>query len=95
MIQFDEDKQNRQLKDLHKREEEELMQIMSAKYGVEYIDLSATPLRVDGHVLRPASLCARHGLYPGANRGVGLRAGGIRGSLRFRHLGVRFTPAVA
>ena len=42
MIQFDEDKQNRKIGDLKKREEEELVQFLSAKYGIEYIDLSIT-----------------------------------------------------
>lgn len=47
MIQFDEDKQNRKLTDLHKREEEELVQLLSAKYGIEYVDLSITLLNTD------------------------------------------------
>jgi type IV pilus assembly protein PilB len=47
MIQFDEDKQNRKLTDLHKREEEELVQLLSAKYGLEYIDLSVTLINTD------------------------------------------------
>ncbi len=47
MIQFDEDKQNRRISDLHKREEEELVQLLSAKYGIEYIDLSTIPINTD------------------------------------------------
>lgn len=47
MIQFDEDKQNSKLTDLHKREEEELVQLLSAKYGIEYIDLSVTLINTD------------------------------------------------
>lgn len=48
MIQFDEDKQNRKMSDLLKREEEELVQLLSAKYGIEYIDLSVNPINTDG-----------------------------------------------
>ncbi len=47
MIQFDEDKQNRKLSDIHKREEEELVQLLSAKYNIEYIDLSAISINTD------------------------------------------------
>ncbi|MEK7213539.1 MAG: GspE/PulE family protein [Patescibacteria group bacterium] len=48
MIQFDEDKQNRKMSDLLKHEEEELVQLLSAKYGIEYIDLSVNPINTDG-----------------------------------------------
>ena len=47
MIQFDEDKQNRKLNDLHKREEEELVQLLSAKYNIEYVDLTVNPVNTD------------------------------------------------
>ena len=47
MIQFDEDKQNRKISDIHKREEEELVQLLSAKYNIEYIDLSAISINTD------------------------------------------------
>ena len=47
MIQFEEDKQNRRVSDLLKREEEELVQLLSAKYGIEYIDLSVAPVETD------------------------------------------------
>ena len=47
MIQFDEDKQNRKMSDLLKREEEELVQLLSAKYGLEYVDLSSVPISSD------------------------------------------------
>lgn len=47
MIEFDEDKQKRKLNELHKREEEELVQLLSAKYGTEYIDLTAVPINTD------------------------------------------------
>ncbi len=47
MIQFDEDKQNRKVKDLHRKEEEELTMILAQKYGIQYIDLSAMPVQTD------------------------------------------------
>lgn len=47
MIQFDEDKQNRKLGDLHKREEEELVQLLSGKYNIEYVDLSVVSINTD------------------------------------------------
>ena len=47
MIEFDEDKQKRKISDLLKREEEELVQLLSAKYSVGYIDLSITLINTD------------------------------------------------
>ena len=47
MIEFDEDKQKRKLSDLLKREEEELVQLLSAKYSVGYIDLTITLINTD------------------------------------------------
>lgn len=47
MIQFDEDKQKRKFNDLLKKEEEDVVQLLAAKYGVEYIDLSAIPVSLD------------------------------------------------
>lgn len=47
MIQFDEDKQKRKIGDLLKREEEELVQLLSAKYGIEYVDLSVISINAD------------------------------------------------
>ncbi len=46
-IQFDEDKQNRKLNDLHHKEEEDLVQLLSGKYGLEYVNLSTTPVNTD------------------------------------------------
>jgi type IV pilus assembly protein PilB len=52
-ITFDEDKQKRKLADLHHKEEEDLVQILSGKYGVEYINLLATPVNTDALRLIP------------------------------------------
>jgi type IV pilus assembly protein PilB len=46
-IQFDEDKQKQRIDNLHHQEEEDLVQMLSAKYGVEYINLVNTPVNTD------------------------------------------------
>ncbi len=46
-IHFDEDKQNRRLGDLMHKEEEDLVQILSAKYNIEYVNLLGTPINTD------------------------------------------------
>lgn len=47
MIEFNEDKQNRKIGELLKREEEELVQLLSAKYGIDYVDLTVTLINTD------------------------------------------------
>ncbi len=47
MIEFNEEKQNKRLDDLKKREEEELAQTLSSKYGLQYLDLSVVPINID------------------------------------------------
>lgn len=47
MVIFDEDKQNKRLEDLRKKEEEDLAQILANKYGVSYLDLTVTPVNID------------------------------------------------
>src|ERR1035437_7574348 len=44
---FDEDKQNRRLDDLLHKEEEDLVQMLAGKYGVEYVNLMVTPVNAD------------------------------------------------
>jgi type IV pilus assembly protein PilB len=46
-ITFDEDKQKRKLNDLLHKEEEDLVQILSGKYGVDYVNLSSTTINAD------------------------------------------------
>ncbi|MFA5792040.1 MAG: ATPase, T2SS/T4P/T4SS family [Candidatus Paceibacterota bacterium] len=54
MTHFDEEKQNKQLQDLHKQEEEELVATLAeSKYNLPYIDLSR--LGVDNEALRAIS----------------------------------------
>lgn len=44
MVTFDESKQKKQLDELRKKEEEKLVEILSVKYGIPYIDLKTTPI---------------------------------------------------
>jgi len=54
MALFDEEKQNKQLDDLHKQEEEELVATLAeSKYGLPYIDLYR--LGIDNEALRSIS----------------------------------------
>ena len=47
MIQFDEEKQNLKIDDLHKKEEEELAQLLASRYGISYIDLLTVAINTD------------------------------------------------
>lgn len=49
-IVFDEEKENERLDELRKREEEDLMGLLSEKYGIPYIDLSG--ISIEGDALR-------------------------------------------
>ena len=54
MASFDEEKQNKQLEDLHKREEEQLVATLAeSKYHLPYVDLSR--LSIDNEALRAIS----------------------------------------
>lgn len=46
-ITFDEDKQKRKLDQLLHKEEEDLVNMLSAKYGIEYVNLLGTPINTD------------------------------------------------
>jgi type IV pilus assembly protein PilB len=46
-VQFDEDKQKRKIDELLHREEEDLVQILSSKYGVNYVNLLAISINTD------------------------------------------------
>jgi type IV pilus assembly protein PilB len=47
MVQFDEEKQERKLAQLRVQEEEDSMRMLSDKYGLQYIDLSAVTIEPD------------------------------------------------
>ncbi len=72
MIEFNEDKQNRKISGLLKREEEELVQLLSAKYGVEYVDLTVTAVNTDALRLIEESVAraAKSASYALVNRRV-------------------------
>lgn len=53
MVTFDEDKQNKKVDELLKKEEEELAKMLSQKYGIEYLDLSRLSIETDGLRLIP------------------------------------------
>jgi type IV pilus assembly protein PilB len=46
-IKFNEDKQRQKVEELREQEEEELVQMMSQKYGLPYVDLGLTPINID------------------------------------------------
>ena len=46
MLHFDDTRSDDQIAKLHKQEEEDFLQIMSAKYGIPYADLSGVPVDV-------------------------------------------------
>ncbi len=47
MVQFDEEKQNERVDQLHKKEEEELAATLASHHGVPYLDLSVQPINID------------------------------------------------
>ncbi len=53
MVQFNEDKQNKRLDELRRKEEENLVQMLSQKYGVQYLDLSRLSINTDALRLIP------------------------------------------
>ncbi len=53
MIIFDEDKQKKQLEALRLSEEENVVKILSQKYGIPHIDLSTVPINTDALRLIP------------------------------------------
>ncbi len=51
--QFNEKKQEERLEELHKKEEEELAEMLAGKYGVEYVDLTSKSISTDALRLVP------------------------------------------
>jgi len=52
-IQFDEEKQDKKIDVLRKREEEDLVQMLSSRYSLPYIDLSPIPINMEALRLIP------------------------------------------
>jgi hypothetical protein len=47
MVEFNEDKQLKRFAELKKKEEEDLANTLSSKYGIGYLDLSVMPINID------------------------------------------------
>lgn len=62
MIQFDETKQNKKLEELRRHEEEQLMSMLSGKYGIPYIDLSMVTISNEALALVPEEYAREHGI---------------------------------
>jgi len=56
MVQFNEEKQEKKLAELHKREAESLAKVLSSKYGLPYVDLSSIPINTDALRLLPEKM---------------------------------------
>jgi len=50
MVDFDEDKQNKRLEEMRKKEEEEVAQILANRYGYNYLDLG--PVSINSNALK-------------------------------------------
>jgi type IV pilus assembly protein PilB len=50
MVDFDEDKQNKRLEEMRKKEEEDVAQILANKYGYNYLDLG--PISINSNALK-------------------------------------------
>ncbi len=55
-VKFDEEKQEHHIDTLRKKEEEELAQVLSGKYGVDYVDLTGITINTDALRLIPEEL---------------------------------------
>lgn len=58
-VSFDEDKQNKKIDELHQKEEEEVAEILSQKYGVKYVDLSKVSINTDALKLIPEDVARK------------------------------------
>jgi type IV pilus assembly protein PilB len=61
-IQFDEEKQTQQIDLLYKKEEENLAEMLSKKYGVDYVDLSGITINTDALRLIPEDTARKTGI---------------------------------
>ncbi|MEK9181970.1 MAG: GspE/PulE family protein [Patescibacteria group bacterium] len=56
MVQFNEDKQNAKLEEFRKKEEEDLAELLSGRYGIPYINLATVPINTDALRLIPEAV---------------------------------------
>lgn len=64
MVHFDEDEQNRKLREIRRVEEEELAEILAKKYNVGYVNLSRMPISADALRILPEADAKTHGAAP-------------------------------
>lgn len=64
MPQFEEEKQNKKLGEIHQKEEEELARILSAKYGISYVDLTSVAIDAGALSLIPETVARKALLAP-------------------------------
>ncbi|KKR46137.1 MAG: hypothetical protein UT80_C0025G0006 [Parcubacteria group bacterium GW2011_GWC1_40_13] len=56
MVQFNEDKQDAKLEEFRKKEEEDLAELLSGRYGIPYINLATVPINTDALRLIPEAV---------------------------------------
>lgn len=56
MVQFNEDKQDAKLEEFRRKEEEDLAQLLSDRYGIPYINLATVPINTDALRLIPEAV---------------------------------------
>ncbi len=64
MPKFEEEKQNKKLDEIHQKEEEELARILSAKYGISYVDLTSVSVDTGALSLVPEPVARKALLAP-------------------------------
>ncbi|MBM2817445.1 MAG: pilB1 [Parcubacteria group bacterium] len=56
MVKFNEDKQDAKLEEFRKKEEEDLAELLSGRYGIPYINLATVPINTDALSLIPEAV---------------------------------------
>ncbi len=69
MTPFDEEKQNKKIEDLRKKEAEDLAQLLSGRYNIPYIDLSRISIENDALKLVPEEKARKAGMAAFAKTG--------------------------
>src|SRR3989338_10053818 len=74
MPKFDEEKQKQKLEEIRSREEESLAELLAKRYGVEYADLSLTPINADAlHIVPEAEArAAKLAVYKVTGKKIGV-----------------------
>ncbi len=64
MVHFDEEEQNRKLRELRRQEEEELAEILAKRYNLGYVNLSRVPVQTDALRVISEADAKLHGAAP-------------------------------